>query len=441
MSYPLPLREVAHLDMDTFFVSVERLERPELIGKPVIVGGFSDRGVVSACSYETRKFGVHSAMPMKRALLLCPEAIVVRGDMERYAHKSREVTDIIADCAPIFEKASIDEHYLDLTGMDRFHNTRKWVHELRITIMRETGLPVSLGLSPGKCISKIATGTAKPNGERYVRPGQVASFLNPLPVSKIPGVGDKTHEDLKQLGIRTIGELAAMSSEWITRALGKNGLSLWEKANGIDLSPVLPYAEQKSISRERTFKQDTADLAFVRQILNGMAEEIGFDLRNQGKLASTLSIKIRYANFDTHTKDVSIPYSASDHVLIDRAKKLLDRVFDQKQLIRLIGLKVSGLIQGHQQLALFEDTEQLAQLYAHIDFLKKKYGSHIIHRLSSVPTMAQSEEKSPIRELSYTTAKQLSERLRLHDSDTALNGVEKAPSRQVLGHRTSKYPC
>lgn len=376
---------IVHLDMDTFFVSVERLRQPALVGKPVIVGGTGDRGVVSACSYETRKFGVHSAMPMKMALYLCPEAIVVKGDWEAYSKKSAEVTEIIDAHAPLYEKASIDEHYIDVTGMDRFHGTARWTHELRLRIIKETGLPISFGLSPGKTISKIATDTAKPNGERIVLPHEVQAFLGPLPVQKIPGVGDKTLLALQDIGVVTIADLARLPREFMVRILGKAGLSLWERANGIDTSPVIPYHEQKSISKEITFRQDTMDLNMMTETLVGMAEALGYELRKQGRLASTLSIKIRYANFDTHTRDIQLNYTAADHVLIEQAKKLFKKIYERRMMIRLIGLKVTGLVYGHQQMRLFEESEQLMNLYQRMDGLRNKYGAQTVMRAAAMP--------------------------------------------------------
>ena len=198
---------IVHMDLDTFFVAVERLMNSKLVGKPVIVGGFSDRSVVSSCSYEARKFGVHSAMPMKMARMLCPDAIVVRGDMEQYTKYSGMVTDVIAESAPVYEKASIDEHYLDITGMDRFFGSMKWTHELRQRIISETGLPISLGLSVNKTVCKIATGEAKPNGELEIPVERVIPFLGPLSISKIPGIGEKTYRLLRSMGIATIDTL------------------------------------------------------------------------------------------------------------------------------------------------------------------------------------------------------------------------------------------
>lgn len=268
------LRNIIHLDLDSFFVSVERLRNSALIGKPVIIGGGSDRGVVSSCSYEARKYGVSSAMPMRMAKMLCPDAIVVRGDMEVYSHYSNMVTDIIDEAAPLYEKASIDEHYIDITGLDRFHGCLKWTSELRQRIIRESGLPISLGLSPNKTVSKIATGEAKPSGQLEVPQLQVRPFLNPLSISKIPMLGPKSYHLLRNMGIALIETLSAMPVEMLVRVLGDNGRSLWEKANGIDNTPVVPYTERKSISTERTFEKDTIDIVMINELLVTMVEEL-----------------------------------------------------------------------------------------------------------------------------------------------------------------------
>ena len=286
-------RTIVHMDLDTFFVSVERLENSSLVGKPVIIGGFSDRGVVASCSYEARKYGVHSAMPGKLARRLCPDAIWLRGDMDKYSRFSHQVTDVIEDAAPVVEKASVDEHYLDISGMDRFFGSYKWTHELRQKIMKQTGLPISFGLSVNKTISKIATGEAKPNGEKQVARPLIHQFLNPLSIKKIPGIGDKSYHILRDMGIVHIETLANIHVELLQKVLGENGKIIWEKANGIDNRPVLPYHERKSISSEQTFQVDTTDMKLLQQCLNTMVEGICFDLREQTKLCATVTVKLR----------------------------------------------------------------------------------------------------------------------------------------------------
>jgi DNA polymerase IV len=377
-------RTILHMDLDTFFVSVERLVNSRLNGIPVIVGGMSDRGVVAGCSYEARQFGVHSAMPVKMARMLCGDAVFIRGDMGLYSRYSRMVTDIIAEEAPLYEKASIDEHYLDITGMDRFFGSLKWSKELRQKIIRETGLPISLGLSVNKTVSKIATGEAKPNGEREVPYPLVHDFLDPLPISRMPMIGGKTFTLLRSMGIATIGTLSTIPREMVVQVLGKNGEMLWKRANGIDHTPVKPYSEQKSMSKECTFENDTIDLVMLRQSLVTMVEKLAFQLRNQQKLTGCITIKIRYANFDTHTLQKQIPYTAFDHVIIPIVHELFDRLYQRRLLIRLIGVKFSQLVGGNQQLSLFEDTPEMISLYQAMDKIRNKYGSNAVKRALGV---------------------------------------------------------
>ncbi len=378
--YAMGERTIVHLDLDSFFVSVERLTNSALKDKPVIIGGLSDRGVVASCSYEARQFGVHSAMPVRMAKQLCGDAIFIRGDMEQYSKYSRLVTDIIAESAPVYEKASIDEHYLDITGMDRFFGSLKWSHELRQRIIRESGLPISFGLSVNKTISKIATGESKPNGEMYIPPGKVKPFLFPLSIRKIPMVGTKSYHLLRSMGVSTIHTLSLIPPEMLVQVMGKNGLVIWKKANGIDPAPVVPYSEQKSISTERTFERDTIDLHKLRNVLISMIEKITFELRTKQKLTGCVTVKIRYANFDTHTLQKRLPYTAFDHVLINTALELFDRLYQRRMLIRLIGVRFSHLTGGSQQLDLFDEKPELAHLYQAMDHIRKRYGKEAIKR-------------------------------------------------------------
>lgn len=373
-------RNIVHLDLDTFFVSVERLIRPDLTGKPVIIGGTSDRGVVSSCSYEARRFGVHSAMPVKMARVLCRDAVFIRGDMELYSKYSHMVTDIISERAPLYEKASIDEHYIDVTGMDRFFGTLQWTKELRKAIIRNTGLPISFGLSVNKTVSKIATGEAKPNGELQVLQPEVRPFLDPLPVSKIPMIGEKTYRLLRSMGIVTINTLSRVPPEMMERVMGKNGIVIWQKANGIDNTPVQPYSEAKSMSTETTFDQDTIDIVRMKEILVKMVEKLAFELRDQEKLTACVTVKVRYSNFDTHTMQQNIPYTAFDHQLIPVVKDLFDRLYQRRMLIRLIGVRFSRLIPGSPQLNMFEDNADLISLYQALDRVRRKYGQKIVRR-------------------------------------------------------------
>ncbi|HEX2920501.1 MAG TPA: DNA polymerase IV [Bacteroidales bacterium] len=385
---------ILHLDLDTFFISVERLRNSRLNGKPVIIGGLSDRGVVASCSYEARKYGVSSAMPMKFARNMCPDAVIIRGDMELYSNYSHIVTDIIAEQAPLFEKASIDEHYIDLTGMDRFYGCYKWSHELRQRIISETGLPISAGLSVNKTVSKIATGEAKPNGEKEVQKSIVLPFLDPLSIRKIPMIGQKTYKVLRSMGIATIFTLRNIPAEMIENLMGKNGTEIWKRANGIDSTPVVSYSEQKSISTEHTFEKDTTDLHRLNQLIVSMVEKIAFELRSQEKLASCLTMKIRYSNFDTHTLQKRIPYTSFDHVLAEVAKELFSRLYQRRMLIRLIGVRLSHLVRGVQQLDMFDDTPEKVSLYLAMDSLRKRFGRDAVKRASGVMTNEEREKKA-----------------------------------------------
>jgi DNA polymerase IV len=387
-------RSILHLDLDTFFVSVERLRNSRLIGKPVIIGGMSDRGVVSSCSYEARRYGVSSAMPMKMARSMCPDAIIIRGDHEAYSNYSNMVTGIISEKAPLYEKASVDEHYVDITGMDRFYGCYKWAHELRQNIMKETGLPISIGLSVNKTVSKIATGEAKPNGEKEVRKEVVLPFLDPLSISKIPMIGQKTYHVLRSMGIATIYTLRNIPPEMLEKLMGKNGIEVWKRANGIDSSPVISYSEQKSISTEHTFEKDTTDMVRLNQLLVSMVEKIAYELRKQEKLTSCITVKIRYSNFDTHTLQKRIPYTAFDHVLTDITKELFSRIYQRRMLIRLIGVRFSHLVRGVQQLDMFDDTPEKVSLYMAMDKLRKRFGRDAVRRAAGVMTSSEREEKA-----------------------------------------------
>jgi len=373
-------RTIVHFDLDTFFVSVERLQNSKLVGKPVIIGGNSDRGVVSSCSYEARQYGVSSAMPMKMALRLCSDAIVVRGDMDNYNRYSKIVTEIITERAPLFEKASIDEHYIDITGMDRFFGSLKWASELRQDIIKNSGLPISFGLSVNKTVSKIATGEAKPNGQLYINQKQVNPFLDPLSIKKIPMLGNKSFKLLRSMGISLIKTLSEIPPEMMERLMGKNGVSIWKKANGIDHTPIVPYFEQKSIGTETTFEKDTIDIKRINEILVSMVEKLSFQLRKQQKLTACVTVKIRYSNFDTHSMQKRISYTSFDHTLLEIAKKLFAKLYTRRMSIRLVGVRFSKLEYGCQQLNLFEDTPESVNLYLALDKLRMRYGQKVVRR-------------------------------------------------------------
>lgn len=378
-------RAISHMDLDTFFVSCERLKNSDLVGKPLIIGG-GDRGVVASCSYETRYFGVRSAMPIKMALRLCPEAKVIRGDMEMYSNMSHTVTEIIQEKVPVLEKASIDEFYLDLSGMDKFFGCYQWTTEIAEAVRKNTGLPISFALSINKTVSKIGTGESKPIGKLEIPEQKIRAFLNPLSVKKIPMVGNVTFQLLSRLGVRNIQTLSEMPVDVLHRLIGKNGQELWKKANGIDETPVVPYSERKSISKENTFSQDTIDINGIKSILSGMVEQLCFQLRQEKWLTSTVVVKIRYSNFDTETKQYRIPYTSSDHTLLRYALELFEKVYNRRMRIRLIGIKFTGLVHGCHQMNLFEDTEELISLYQTLDKIKMRFGSTSVGRASGLLT-------------------------------------------------------
>lgn len=384
MDEQLHKRFVAHMDLDTFFVSVERLKNSGFVGKPLIVGGLGDRSVVSACSYETRKFGVHSAMPMKLALRLCPQAIVVRGDWDSYSYYSRLVTDVVQDTVPVMEKASIDEFYVDLTGVDRFFGCSQFMMELKDKIRKESGLPISYALSSNKLVSKVATEDAKPDGRKEIIHGLEKSYLAPLHIERMPGIGAKTSSLLHQMGVRTIKVLSEIPVPMMQNLLGKNGIDLSRKANGIDLSPIVPYSEQKSMGAEETFVEDTIDMEFLNSEIVRMTEKLSFQLRQSQRLTGCVTVKLRYSNFDTMSKQMVISYTSSDAVLIRRAKELFAKLYDKRMLVRLIGVRFSHLVQGAQQINLFEDTEEAVRLYQAMDAMRNRFGDEAIKRAISI---------------------------------------------------------
>ena len=375
-------RSIVHMDLDTFFVSCERLMNPKLVGAPLIIGGSTDRGVVASCSYEARKFGVRSAMPMKYALRLCPQAAVIKGDMEYYSNKSHEVSAIINEVTPLVEKASIDEFYLDLTGMDKFFGCYKWTTELANKIIKETGLPISFALSVNKTVSKIGTGEAKPLGRLEIQETNVKPFLNPLPIQKIPMLGDVTFQLLSRIGIRNIQTLSEMPVEILQQMIGKNGIEIWKKANGIDNNPVEPFTERKSISTEHTFEKDTIDIQNIKSLIAAMVEKLSYQLRSEGFLASTIVVKIRYNNFDTETRQIKIPYTSFDHILTKIATEIFEKLYTRRMRLRLIGIRFTGLVRGTYQINMFEDTTEMLSLYQAIDKIKNRFGSTAVSRCS-----------------------------------------------------------
>ncbi len=375
-------RTIAHFDLDSFFVSVEILNDPSLKGKPVIVGG-SDRGVVAACSYEARKFGIHSAMPSSKAKQLCPQAIFVKGHRSDYSKYSRWVTQIIAANAPLFEKASIDEFYLDLTGMNKYFNALQWTIDLRKKIMDETKLPISFGLASNKMMAKMATNQAKPNGYLQIPFGKEKDFLGPLPVSAIPGVGEQTNLILKSMGIHQIKQISEAAIESLEERLGKWGTDLWNKSQGLHRGEVTAYHEAKSISSENTFDENKTDARFLNNELVRLTEKICFELRQDEKVAGCIAVKIRYPDFETTSRQTSMPYTNADDEIIPLVKDLFQKLYKKGNPVRLLGVKLSELTIDAVQTNLFNDVEKKTDLYKAIDEVKNRFGKTFIKRASS----------------------------------------------------------
>jgi DNA polymerase-4 len=377
-------RYIAHLDLDSFFVSVELINNPSLKGKPVIVGGSKERGVVSTCSYEARFFGVKSGMPMKQAMQLCPQAIIANGTRGQYSKFSRWVTDIIASKAPLFEKASIDEFYIDLTGMDKYFNPLEWTIQLRQQIIDETKLPISFGLASNKMIAKIATDEAKPNGYLFVPIGSEKEFLAPLPVNKFSGVGESTFLKLKQMNINFIGDILHSDINLLEKELGKWGTDLYRKAQGISNSQVHNYREAKSISTENTFEENISNYELLLAELVRMTEKVGYELRQDKKLTGCIAVKIRYPNFETVSKQVTIDYTFSDDELIPFAIELFKKLWKPNSPIRLLGVKLSELNNFSVQGSLFENREKKTSLYKAIDDVKNRFGKNTLQKARTI---------------------------------------------------------
>ena len=384
------MRQIAHFDLDAFLYPSNASGTPASKGKPILVGGSGDRGVVAACSYEARRFGIHSAMPMALARRLCPEAIVIRGDMESYGNYSRLVTGIMQDTVPLFEKASIDEFYIDLSGMDKFLGCSLFARELKKKVLKESGLVVSYGLASNKLISKVATDEVKPDGQLEIAFGQERTFLAPLPIGKLPGIGKETAYKLIRRGVETIRTLSEIPIEMLETMLGVTGIELWRKANGLDDSPVIPYREQKSVSTERTFETDTTNLGFLHAELVRMTESVAFELRQQDRLTGCITVKLRYSNFDTVARQKTIDFTNADHLLLPVVQSLFEKLYDRRLLIRLVGVRLTRLVPGNYQIKLYEDTQEAIRLYQSIDSIKRRYGDKAI--LRAVGTKAGSRK-------------------------------------------------
>ena len=376
-------RHIAHFDLDSFFVSVEIINNPSLKGKPVLVGGY-ERGVVAACSYEARKYGIHSAMPMKKAMQLCPHAIVTSSSRGDYSKYSRWVTDIISSRVPLFEKASIDEFYIDLTGMDKFFGVSQYAKELRQIITSETGLPISCGLSSAKFISKMATNEAKPNGFLEIPHGKEKEFLWPLGIGKINGVGKQTEQQLKKFGLYTIEDIARTPVELMERYAGKWGESLWKKAQGIGNADIETDWEQKSISHENTFDTDYTDVDFLHKELVRLTEKTAYSLREDEKLTGCVTVKIRYSDFETTSRQETVDYTALDDLLIAKVKALFTKSYQKARPVRLLGVRFSQFIPFTMQMSLFENKAGKLNLYKAVDDIKERYGSKLVTKAVTI---------------------------------------------------------
>ena len=372
------IRGIFHIDLDAFFVSVEQALAPELKGKPVIVGGQPDRrGVVASASYEARVFGVRSAMPLYKAYQLCPQAIFLQGNFSRYREVSDRFMAILADFSPCLEPGGLEEAYLDITGCDIYGSPQQIALALKERVKKELDLTASVGIANCKVVAKIASDLGKPDGLVEVAVGKEREFLAPLPIGKLPGVGPRTEQTLKEVGIATIGQLAALSPESAKRLLGSSGMALYRHANGRDNRKVEPLGEAKSISRETTFAQDTLDRRVLQAILRYLCERVGSELRQQSKQAKSVALKLRYADFNTINRSHSSAEAIdSDDVIFTTATRLLDRVLAGKQKpVRLLGVEVSNLVSDARQLHLFDySTQRQERLDKAIDHIRKKYG-------------------------------------------------------------------
>jgi DNA polymerase IV len=377
-------RQIINLDMDCFFVAVEVLKDSRLKNRPVAIGGNADRGILTSVSYEARRLGVYGGMPTRMAKQLCPQLHIVKGNADEYSKYSHMVTEVIRERVPVMEKAAIDEHYVDMTGMDKYIGTLKFAHELRTKVIDETGLPLTFGLSVNKTVSKIVANEHKPNGEGYIELPGVQQFLNPLSIKKIPGVGDTTYIKLSEMGVRQIYTLIQIPAEMMFRIMGQNGITLWQKANGIDNTPVIPYRENKSISDQRDFTTESMDVERIRQLIATMITELAYELRKQHKLTACITVTIRYANFETVTRQARIAYTSLDFTLIEKAKELFDKAYDRRMLLRLVGIRLSHLVGGFEQIDLYSTSNEQYSLYQSMDKIRNRFGKKAIVIASSL---------------------------------------------------------
>ncbi len=370
-----------HLDMDTFFVSVERLLDPSLIGRPVIVGGTPyQRGVVAGCSREARAYGVHSAMPLRRAYELCPQAVFLHPNFIHYAEYSDRVADLLTDEAPVMEKASVDEFYLDLSGCERaIGDEAAWSGRIKRGIAGELRLPLTYGIARNKLVAKVATTVGKRAGDTRVPDGVEAAFLAPHAVRLLPGVGEVLERELVAMGMRRIGDIARMTPRIFSHMYGATGRALHEHSLGIDMSPVLPYRRRKSVGAEHTFAEDVLEPRVVLATLKHLALRVGEDLRRRNLLARTVTFTLRYADFVTTAKSAHCDYSNADHVLYRVAERCFETLYTRRVRVRLVGISASDLIEDYGQLFLFrEDGEKYDRLYRGLDEVRARFGKYAV---------------------------------------------------------------
>jgi DNA polymerase-4 len=370
---------IFHVDMDAFFVSVEELFDPSLKGKAVVVGGSPDqRGVVSAASYEARKFGVHSAMPLVTAKKLCPHAIFLAGRREKYSEFSRKVEQIFRTYTPVVEMFSIDEAYLDFSGSGRLYgNPFEFADRLRKEIEQKTGLSASIGISRTRTVSKVASDLAKPGGILHVLPGHEAALLGSLKIGKLPGIGKVTEKHLNDLGIVTVAQLASVGQQFLTETFGAWGESLYRKSHGLDTAHFEFHEEPRSISHEHTFDRDTCDREEVHAILARLVEKAAHRLRDHKMFAGTVTLKLRDHQFQTITRAVSLKEPTQlDRQILENILHLLEKNWNGRQKIRLLGVALSGLSYGLRQEHLFEkeSRDKMTRLYQAADKIRDKFG-------------------------------------------------------------------
>jgi DNA polymerase IV len=375
------MRTIFHLDLDAFFVSVERILDPSLIGKPVIVGGDpKGRGVVAACSYEARKYGLHSAMPIRRAYSLCPHGVYLHGNFKEYSRYSRIVKDILSEYAPIIQQASVDEYYMDFSGTENVYgNFFEFAKKLQKKVLDETKLPCSIGIGRNKTLAKIGSDCMKPMGVTYIQPGFEKTFLAQMPVETIPGIGKKTTIELNRRGFYKISDIIDAPLEYFTKAFGKMGMDIWYKANGEGEEYLIIDHDPKSISKENTFMEDVTDLDIIKDELFEMTGHVCQNLRDNNMKALTVNLKLRYTDFSTLTRSRSIPPTDDDKIVYETVWDLFTKAYTRRVAVRLIGVGVSKFVRLPDQQSLFDDDEEKRKkILDAVNTIRQKHGYDLI---------------------------------------------------------------